>query len=155
MPSTPTDTDPKSWHRFFAIECNNRAWDLAARARDPHESFEMLNAAHGAAWHWAQVGTELNQQRAQMLLARVHTLLGFGPSALSLASEVRSYFVGRATPAWELAFAHAIYAHAAHVSGNPDAHRSAYQEALDAAALIAKEEDRKVFHETFVLIPTP
>jgi hypothetical protein len=155
MPSTPTDTDLKSWHRFFAIECNNRAWDLAARTRDIRESLEMLNAAHSAAWHWGKIGIELNNMRAKMLLARVHTLVGYGSSALALASEARSYFVGRETPAWELAFVHAIYAHAAHLTGDRVAHRSAYEDALAAAALITQDEDRKVFRETFDRVPTP
>lgn len=55
MPSNhPNDTNPESWHRFFAIENNNLAWELAGRpSRSPDESREMLNAAHAAAVHWA------------------------------------------------------------------------------------------------------
>jgi hypothetical protein len=155
MLSTPTDTDLESWHRFFAVECNNRAWNLASRTRDTSESLEMLNAAHSAAWHWAKIGNELNNMRAKMLLARVHTLVGYQSSALDLASEVRSYFVGRATPAWELAFVHAIYAHAAHLTGNQVEHRSAYEDALAASALIETDGDRKIFRETFDLVPAP
>jgi hypothetical protein len=115
----------------------------------------MLNAAHSAAWHWAKIGNELNNMRAKMLLARVHTLVGYQSSALDLASEVRSYFVGRATPAWELAFVHAIYAHAAHLTGNQVEHRSAYEDALAASALIETDGDRKIFRETFDLVPAP
>ncbi|HEY4105011.1 MAG TPA: hypothetical protein VGM44_14030, partial [Polyangiaceae bacterium] len=104
MPSPPTDIQSQSWDRFFAIQCNNRAWDLAGRVRSDEENIEMLNAAHAAAWHWSIVGTELHQMRAKMLVSRVHTLLGYGSTALAFATEVRCYFVGRDTPAWELAF---------------------------------------------------
>jgi len=115
----------------------------------------MLNAAHAAAWHWKGVGTELNEMRAKMLLARVHTLLGYGASAFELASQVRAYFVERDTPPWELAFAHAIYAHAAHVVGSESEHRAAYQAAAAAAEMIAEAEDRRYFQETFQLVPAP
>ena len=155
MPSPPTDTQPQSWDRFFASQCNNRAWDLASRPRSAEESIEMLNAAHASAWHWSSAGTELNEMRAKMLLARVHTLLGFHSTALTFAAEVRAYFVGRETPAWELAFAHAIYAHAAHITGNQAEHQLAYTDALAAADMISKEQERRLFQETFELIPAP
>jgi len=155
MPSAPTDLQPSSWHRFFAIECNNRAWDLAARQRTDQENLELLNAAHAAAWHWSIVGVELNQMRAKMLLARVHALLGWGSSALSLAAEVRNYFVERETTPSELAFAHAIYAHAALVAGDRAEYASAYEAALRASEQIALQQERDLFRETFDLIPAP
>lgn len=88
MPSNPTDTEPKSWHRHFAIASNNRAWDLAAAKRTPQEDLGMLNAAHASCWHWSVVGTELHVMRSKMLLARVHTLAGHGPYAFALARQV-------------------------------------------------------------------
>lgn len=115
----------------------------------------MLNAAHASAWHWSVVGSELHHMRAKMLLARVHALLGHASTAWTFASEVRDYFVAHGAPAWELAFAHAIYAHAAHISGNRAAHEAAYKEALAAAAEISEQADREVFRETFSLIPAP
>jgi hypothetical protein len=41
----------KKAHRWFAVEGNNRAWDLAAKAsRTPAEDSEMLLAAYAAAY---------------------------------------------------------------------------------------------------------
>ncbi len=116
----------------------------------------MLGAAHASAYHWAQIGTELNRMRAAMLLAEVHALLGHGPTALGLATEMRSYFIGRTeTPDWELALTHAIYAHCAHAAGNFAEYRAAYKEAVVALAGVRDEEDRKIVAETFNQAPIP
>jgi hypothetical protein len=115
----------------------------------------MLDAAHAAAWHWAYAGNELNHMRAAMLLAQVHALLGNGRLALGYAQAMRTYFLGRVTPDWEIAFTHAIYAHAALVAGDSEAYRAAYEEALEAIDSIADEEDRKVVLRTFEQVPVP
>src|SRR6478736_7451710 len=105
-----------AWHRRFAAAANNRAWGLSVQTRSAAEDQEMLNAAHASAWHWAKVGTELQRMRATMLLAEVHALLGLGERALAHAEEMRAYFLAQQSPDWEIAFSHAIYAHAAHVA---------------------------------------
>jgi hypothetical protein len=153
--TTPTDSSIESWHRFFAVECNNQAWDLAVRQRSPVEDEAMLNAAHAAALHWHAVGTELNHMRAKMLLAEVHALLGYGTSALAYAREVRAYFLHAEAPDWELAFTHAIHAHAAHAAGDLAAHRSAYAAAEAAIAAIADADDKVVVMRTFAQVPAP
>jgi len=33
MPHTPEDLEPDNWHRYFAMENNNRAWQLAIEDR--------------------------------------------------------------------------------------------------------------------------
>jgi len=158
MPVTePSNISEKQdWHRQLAKQCNNRAWALSVQPRSAAENLEMLTTAHASAYHWAQVGTELNRMRAAMLLAEVHALLGHGATALDLANEMRAYFLGRSdTPDWELAFAHAIYAHCACRAGRTDLHRSAYAAAVAALAATADEEDRKVVAQTFAHVPAP
>jgi hypothetical protein len=155
MPHLPADTDPDSWHRYFAMECNNRAWQLAGQARSPDEDLEMLNAAHAAALHWAAVGTELNNMRAKTLLAEVHALLGYGASALSYANDVRPYFLGRETADWELAYVHVIHAHAAAAAGESRLHAESYAAAVPAIAAIADDEDRAIVVKTFEQVPPP
>ena len=155
MPSNPTDTEPQSWHRHFAIASNNRAWDLAAVERTPQEELEMINAAHASSWHCSVVGTELHVMRSKMLLARVHTLAGHGPYAFALAREVRDYFLFRESPDWELAFVHSIYAHAAQVVGDAEGHRLAYEKAVAALAAVRGEEDRALVRETLDRVLAP
>ena len=115
----------------------------------------MLDAAHAAAFHWEHVGTELNHALARMLLAEVHALLGHGGPALSYAEDVRNFFLNRDSADWELAFTHAIYAHAACVAGDAQQHEAAYVKAQAALAAIADAEDRAIVQQTFDQVPPP
>jgi hypothetical protein len=64
-------------HRWFAIEFNNRAWDLVEQSsRSAEEIVEMIHAAHAAAIHWQAVGTKLHLQRAENLLATAYLKAG-------------------------------------------------------------------------------
>ena len=153
---TPDSNQAADWHRFFAIECNNRAWELAVRDRTALEDTELLSTAHSSAWHWTHAGNELNHMRATMLLAEVHALLNLGETAMAYAGQMRDYFVGKAdTPDWELAFTHAIHSHAAASAGQPQAHEASYAEARATIAAIASEEDRNVVLATFERVPVP
>ena len=155
MPHFPIENDPTLWHKYFAMECNNRAWDLATRPRTPDEDREMLNTAHASALHWDAMGVELNNMRAQMLVAEVHALVGYGESAFSYAEEMRNYFLGIESPDWEIAFAHTIYAHAAQVKGDTAAHESAYKEAVKALDDIKDDQDREIVQKTFDQVSAP
>lgn len=155
MPTTETP-DANPWHKRFAAQANNRAWDLTTVARTPEEDREMLDAAHASAWHWGAIGTELNRMRATMLLAEVHAQLGHGASAFEFAQAMHAYFVGNPdTPDWEIAFAHAIQAHAAAVAGASAVHRRAFESASAAIQAIASDEDRAIVMKTFAQIPRP
>jgi len=155
MPHVPEQADPALWHRYFAMDCNNRAWDLSIAARGADEDDEMLNAAHAAAFHWRFAGNELNHMRATMLLAEVHALRGLGRTAFAYATKMRSYFLGRATPDWEIAFTHAIHAHAAYAAGERELHRRSYDEAVRTVAAILDPKEREIVEQTFAHVPRP
>jgi hypothetical protein len=151
-----SEDDIQAWHKRFASQCNNRAWELSTAAqRTPQEDREMLDAAHASAWHWGKIGTELNRMRAVMCLAEVHALLGHGQIALDYAQEMRRFFLARETEPWELAFTHAIHAHAAAVAGRADEHRASYDAATAALAAVTGDEDRAILMQTFVHVPKP
>lgn len=155
MPHVPEDLEPGNWHRYFAMENNNRAWQLAVEERTAEQDLEMLDAAHASALHWSAIGTELHRMRAKTLLAEVHALLDFGASALGYANEIRDYFLGRETADWELAYVHVIHAHAAAAAGDHQLHNESYAAAGPAMDAIADEEDRKVVLQTFAQVPAP
>ena len=148
--------DRGDWHRYFAVECNNRAWELATAERSAAEDDELLNVAHASAYHWSIAGDELNRMRALMLLAEVHACLAMGTTALTYAERMRSYFLGlEAVDDWELAFVHVIHAHAAASAGKRTEHAESYAAAEAALEAIADEQDRAVVLETFELVPAP
>ena len=156
MSKAPEDNSPESWHRFFASTANNRAWQLAELSREQVDKRELLNAAHASAWHWQAIGNELNRMRALMLLAQAHALADHGQTALAYASEMRSYFVAApGTPDWELAFVHAIHAHAAFVAGATSEHTKSYALAAQAVAAIADEEDQTIVLAIFTKVAKP
>lgn len=155
MPHQPQDTDVNAWQRYFAMEGNNRAWQLAVTERTTDQDREMLNAAHAAAGHWQQVGTELHHKRAVLLLAEVHALLGFGPTALAYAQEAHEYLSAVESPDWEVAYAHTVLAHAAAVGGAASLDETAYREARAALDRVADAEDRRIVEQTFALVPLP
>lgn len=155
MPHKPEDSSEQSWHRYFAMECNNRAWALAIVDRSAEEDLEMLNAAQASLYHWTAIGTRLNQIRAKMLVAEVHSLLGIGDSASLLAREVSEYFSTHAGPDWELAFVATIDAHAASVSGDSERHAASHKRAQALLDSIADPEDRLIVQATFERVPAP
>jgi len=143
-------------HRWHAVECNNLAWKLAdQRGRSPIEDDAMLDAAHASAFHWGEVGTELHQARARMLLGQVYAALGRGETALKFARLSFDYLETHNPPDWELAFAHAILAHAAIAAGDRDLHRLHHARAQELGQEIADPEDREIFLRTFGVIPGP
>ena len=75
-------------NRWFAIELNNRAWDLLEkRDRSEAETAEMIHAAHASTYHWGQAGTGIHAVRARNLLATVYVAAGCGQSAWGYAQE--------------------------------------------------------------------
>jgi hypothetical protein len=144
------------WTRWFAIECNNRAWRLAeAQRRTGDEDEEMLHSAHAAALHWGRVGTELHKARATMLLGHVHALLGHGAIARDYARKSFEYVASHDSPAWEVAFAHAVLANAAAAARETQLHSRHYAMAKALGAALSDAEERAIFDATFAAIPAP
>lgn len=156
MSERPSSDDISQWQKRFAVACNNRAWALVEQPdRTPSEVHEMLHAAHAAAWHWARVGTALNEARANMLLGMAHALAGEGSLGLRYAMLAFNYFNEHEAPDWEQAFAHATLAAAATRAGKADLHAEHYAEAERLGGAIADEQDRDVFMRSFTQIPRP
>jgi hypothetical protein len=154
--TTPEDTDPRSWHRFFGSSANNEAWALAELPAIQVDRRELLDAAHAAAWHWRQAGTQLNEMRALMLLAQAHAQAGLGETAVAFADEMRAYFLGEpSTPDWERAFTHVIHAHAAWADRASEQHAASYAEAVAAIAAIKDPQDRDIVEQVFRHVPAP
>ncbi len=150
------EDDVCKWHRRFAMECNNRAWRLSeAPARSATENTEMLDAAHAAALHWSKVGTDIHRARADMLLAHVHALLGHPDIAMQHANASFTNLTSRDSPDWELAFAHAVLAHAASVARNGEIHSRHYAIARQMGRALPDAEEREIFEATFCRVPVP
>jgi hypothetical protein len=155
MTEQPSEEDLTKWHRRFAVEANNRAWTLAEKPElTSEERTELLYAAYAAAHHWSKIGTIAQVALAELLLGRVHAVLGHGDLAMKFATSAFNAINSRETEPWEVAFAHAILANAAAVSGDAELHAQHYVQAK-ALGESLETQDRDLFRATFDLIPTP
>ncbi|TMH68169.1 MAG: hypothetical protein E6H57_11405 [Betaproteobacteria bacterium] len=156
MSDAPAPEELEKWHKWFAVECNNRAWRLAEQAsRTPAENEEMLHCAHAAALHWAKVGTEVHHARAAILLGQAHALIGDGKSALQYAREAFAYVSEHESPAWQVAFAHAVLANAAAANDERSLHSTHYARAKALGGALTDDEERTIFEATFRTVPAP
>ncbi len=143
-------------HRSFAMECNNRAWDLIVQPmRSPAEDREMLLVAHAAAFHWSKVGTPLNDMRAEVLLAHVLALLGHSREALRYANQVLKFCETNPCEDWDLAFAHLEMALALSSANDAAGHRKYYDLARNLGQAIKDGEERVTFMTELERIPQP
>jgi hypothetical protein len=152
----PTTEEALNWRRRLAAASNNAGWSLVEKAeRTPAETDAMLDAAHASAHLWHGIGTELHRARAHMLLAFAHGLAGNAALATRYATATLDYFRSHDCPDWEIAFAHAAAACAAHAAGDRATHAAQHATALRLAGRIADAEDRAVFDRTFARVALP
>lgn len=138
----------KKMHHFFAVECNNRAWELAEQEpRTGEEDEELEKTAHAAAYHWAQIGNAINDARASLLLAEVAAQRGHGARSLSLAQNCREVFAQDGSD-WDKAFVHLELALAHTVVGNHEQVSNELDEAARRGELLVEQSDRDFFTES-------
>jgi tetratricopeptide (TPR) repeat protein len=148
---TPPPPDIPAAHRWFAAEFNNRAWELVEKAdRTAEETIEMLHAAHAAAIHWQAVGTPVNLQRAENLLATACLKLGRHEQALEHAERglALSEKNGDAQTTFDRASALAACAKAKNAAGDGNAALPLIFEALAEADKL-NDEERAVFDRLY------
>ncbi len=153
MADTPLDV-PRA-HRWFAIELNNLSWDLVeAPERSADDIERMIHAAHGACFHWQQVGVLLNHLRAQNLLATAYAVAGLGESAVRHAERclVLSNEAGDTQTPFDRATAHGCVANAYAAVGRRDEAREQYRIAKGVATTFTDSGDTKAFDR---LYPAP
>jgi hypothetical protein len=140
-------------HRWFAVEFNNRAWDLVETdGRSADQTQEMLHAAHAALVHWKAIGTPLNEQRAENLLATAYLKAGRADPALRhaqrcLALSEQNAAAGTETP-FDRATALGCAAGAHQLAGDANEAERQMTLALAAAAEL-DADDRPVFAKLY------
>ena len=145
-----------AWRRRFAAAANNRAWELSeSAARSADDDAEMLDAAHAARFLWRGIGNEKSAANADLLPGQVHALLGNGSPAMQYANSAFAFFSSGTSLPWEIAFAHAVLAHAAHANGDAALHGLHYRKAAEAVQAITVPGNREIFDATFRVIPKP
>ena len=143
--------DVASAHQWFAVEFNNRGWDLVEKPdRTEEELAEMIHAAHAAALHWQAVGTPLNMQRAENLLASAYLNAGQVEPALLHARRglALSEQNGAEQTPFDRATTFAAAAKAHNLAGNGSEALPLILQALAEADTLA-DADRAVFDKLY------
>lgn len=143
----PTEEEIAKWTRWFAVECNNQAWELAdTDERSDAEAERMLRLSHAAALHWSSVGKEVHNMRADVLLAWTHALAGRGGEAKVYIDRAASALENiEGSGDWDRAFMPVAKAFACQAAGDTAGAEAARGELDTARALLDDEGDLKVF----------
>lgn len=74
--ATP-DLETDKAHRYFAVECNNMAWDLIeGPVLGPDDADRLVHFAHASAFHWSHADDALNTFRGETLLVAAYLKVG-------------------------------------------------------------------------------
>lgn len=117
--TAPPTFDTARAHRFFSVECFNRAWDLIEKdPRSPEEDERMLMLSHASLWHWMEREdcTARNLSIGHWQLSRVHALLGQSGNSTRHAELSLQHGVNE--PPFYIGYAHEALARAAMVAGD-------------------------------------
>lgn len=149
MAETPFDLAKA--HRWFAVECNNQAWDLyELPQRTAAENERMIHAAHAACFHWLHAGDDLHHLRAQCLLSSAYAAAGLGKAAVRHAQRCLqlSHTAGDRQTPFDRATAHGCAAVAYALAGQP-AEAGDQRSLAEEAAGQLSADDRGVFDGLF------
>jgi tetratricopeptide (TPR) repeat protein len=139
-------------HRRFAKSCNAKAWELLGQSpRTPLENDELLLTAQASLYHWQQVGTPLNIQRAHWLLARVYSVLGDPAGAMKHATRCIELTKAHMPEMkdFDIAYAFEAMARTYALLGDRMNAKEYYDLALRVGHAIADPEDKQIFMGDF------
>ena len=133
---------------FFAKNLNGEVHQLLEKQnRSDEENEYMLYAAFGSAYHWKKAGTEINQQRAEWLIAHVYTVNKDQHNAMTHAKRCLelSFEFPEQMQDFDWGYAFECMARAYALQKNILESQAYYKKALDAGNKIADVEDRTIF----------
>jgi hypothetical protein len=151
--SEPTET-PDDWHRRFAVELYNAAWDLVdSPTRTRAEDDELLAAAFASRFHWGRVGSEEQFAVGDWFIGHVAAHLGLPELALRYSTLALERTEANGFGGWLLASAYEGMARANECAGN-GAERERFaalcREALEA---VDDPEEREVIEDQLLSVP--
>ena len=138
--------DEESAHRYFSVECFNRAWGLIDKPdRTQEEDEEMIRLSLASAWHWSQRPdcTTKNISISYWQTSRVYALLKQPDNARRYGQLCLEASQGEGIPPFYLAYAYEALARAEAVAGNKEKAKIYIAEAQQTAEGIDKPEDKQ------------
>lgn len=144
MTKTP-EFDLAAAHRYFAVECFNRAWDWIDKPnRTPEEDEEMLRLSLASTWHWTQRAdcTPTNLAVGLWQTARIYTLLGQVENARRYGELCLQAGQRQGAELFALGYAYEALARAEAVAGNREQMEAHLAQARQVCERMTDQEDR-------------
>jgi hypothetical protein len=120
-------------------------------SRTSSEDEVIIHTAHASCYHWLVVGTGLDHQRAEWLLARVYTVRGMAEQTLLHARRCLELTQENAgvTEDFDRAYAYEGMARASALAQNHEDALEYLHLAKEAGNVIKNEENKKIFLSNF------
>lgn len=139
-------------HQHFAKTLNGDVWDLLQQPKRSKKDDElMIYSAFASGYHWLKVGSGLNYQRAEWLIAHVYTELGQAEPALrharrclELTNEYEDLMAD-----FDWAYAYEGLARANALGGKKDEAQKYIQLAQESGEAIKDDENKGIFMDDF------
>lgn len=150
MSATPP-FDLQKAQRWFAVEANNRGWDLVELPqRSPAEVEEMIHVAHAALWHWRAAGAAINELRALELLTTAYCAAGRAEPAGHFSQQTLAQLslTPDHTP-FDAVCSHAGAAWASQLQGDAAGTEQQRRLARDLLPALAADEDRELVQKIY------
>ncbi len=134
-------------HRWFAVDCFNRAWEYINKPeRTPDEDEEMIRLSLASTWHWTQRPdcTNINRAIGLWQIARVYTLAGQAENARRYGQMCLEVSQNPDMPPFYLGYAYEALARAESLGGDRQVVKALVMEGKRLAEQVAEEEDRSL-----------
>lgn len=142
--------DVAQTHRYFAIECNNAAWDwLESDKRTVDDIADAIHTAEAAYFHWDAVGQLVNRLRAAYLLANVYAVAQQPENATRACQLCDALLVANDATItdWDRAFVIDAWARTKRVAGDVHAAESLRKAAYESGRKIVDAGCREAFEK--------
>lgn len=136
----------QKFHHFFAVEYNQKTWQLHDKQnRTEAENRLMLEYAFTSLSHWRKCGNHVHEQRGEWLVSRVYALIGDVQNCL-LHAEICAELTHKYDQIdFDKAYSFEALYRAHIVAGHSEKATEYYNQAIQCAELISKEEDKTLF----------
>lgn len=147
-------------HKKFAEDFFNKTWKyIEKNCLTEKEKEKMINLAHASRLHWDTVGSYLQYQHGEWMLALVYSLLGRGEPALYHAEkclelterygDINEY----GFKDFDIAFAYECMARASKVAGDEEEYERYYKIAEEKGEKIEDDGNKEWFFDCLEGIP--
>jgi hypothetical protein len=142
-----TDFDHQAAHKYFSVNCFNRAWDLIDKSeRTPEEDEQMIQLSLASQFHWSQREdfSRTNASIGFWQTSRIYALIGqvdnarrYGQLSLeaSQGDEIQPFYLG---------YAYEALARTEATGGNEQQMKTYLDQARSAAEKIEKADEKKM-----------